>query len=134
MARVAINGLGRICRATLKLTMDEPELELVAVNDLSSPQELAYLLRYDSVYGRYSREVTSTQTAIVVDGREIPVSSEEDPARLPWRDREVDLVFECTGAFTNRNDMERHLQAGAKKRRSCRRRAKGTTCRWWCPA
>jgi glyceraldehyde 3-phosphate dehydrogenase len=115
MARVAINGLGRIGRATLKQVMDEPSLELVAVNDLSSPEQLAYLLRYDTVYGRYGREVTSNQTAIVIDGREIPVSNEADPARLPWRDLKVDLVFECTGAFANRADIEKHLRAGARK-------------------
>jgi glyceraldehyde 3-phosphate dehydrogenase len=115
MSKIAINGLGRIGRATLKLVMDEADLELVAVNDLTSPKELAYLLRYDSVYGRYEREVTSTQRAIVIDGQEIPVSNESDPARLPWRDLGVDLVFECTGAFTNREDLEKHLAAGAKK-------------------
>jgi glyceraldehyde 3-phosphate dehydrogenase len=115
MANVAINGLGRIGRATLKLVMDEPDLELVAVNDLIGAEQVAYLLRYDSVYGRYQREVTSDGDNIVIDGTTIPVTSEKDPARLPWRDRDVELVFECTGAFRTYEDMEKHLLAGASK-------------------
>jgi glyceraldehyde 3-phosphate dehydrogenase len=114
MARVAINGLGRIGRAALKIIMDTPELELVAVNDLTPPDNLAYLLRYDSVYGRYEREISCTEDSLVVDGRAIKVFNSKDPAALPWRDLNIDLVFECTGKFTSKDGFSKHVQAGAK--------------------
>ena len=112
--RVAINGLGRIGRAVLKLVLDEPSLELVAINDLAEPENLAYLLRYDTVYSRLRRDVRVKDDHIVIDGREFPMSRTRDPRQLPWRARAVDLVFECTGAFTRRQDLEKHLHAGAR--------------------
>ncbi|MGH2537689.1 MAG: type I glyceraldehyde-3-phosphate dehydrogenase [Candidatus Promineifilaceae bacterium] len=113
--RVAINGLGRIGRAAFKIILDTPELELVAVNDLIPSDNLAYLLQYDSVYGRYGREVGFDEQDLIVDGRDIPVYHEKDPAKLPWAEREVELVFECTGVFTRREELEKHLQAGAQR-------------------
>lgn len=115
MAKVAINGLGRIGRATLKIVLDHPELELAAINDIADPEALAYLLRYDSVYGRYEKTVESDDKNIIIDGKKYQVMGEKDPASLPWRDMGIDIVFECTGIFTQKEDLERHLQAGAKK-------------------
>src|SRR5690242_4215490 len=113
MATVAINGLGRIGRAALKILLDDDGLELVAVNDIADAENLAYLIRYDTVYGRYHREVSAVEGALVVDGRRIPVFSEHDPAKLPWGELGVDLVLECTGAFTTAEDLGKHVQAGA---------------------
>ena len=114
MARVAINGVGRIGRATLKIILDTPDLELVAVNDLASPENLAYLIRYDTVYGRYEHPVSSAPGSLTINGRTIKIVSERDPAKLPWADLEVDVVFECTGAFRRTKDLAKHVQAGAK--------------------
>ncbi len=114
MARVAINGLGRIGRATLKIVLDTPELELIGINDLLPPDNLAYLLKYDSVYGRYEKEVSDGERSVTIDGKEYPVFNEKDPAQLPWAELEIDIVFECTGIFRNKAGMEKHLQAGAK--------------------
>jgi glyceraldehyde 3-phosphate dehydrogenase len=105
MTNVAINGLGRIGRATLKIVMDTPELNLVAVNDLASSDELVYLLNYDTVYGRYDRTVETRGDQLVIDGHRVTVLSERSPARLPWQSLKVDIVFECTGAFTGRGDL-----------------------------
>ena len=112
--RVAINGLGRIGRAILKLVMDEPSLELAAVNDLSDAENLSYLLRYDTIYGRYSKTVTVEGGQLVVAGRAVRTLRSRDPSELPWRELGVDLVFECTGAFTRRQDLEKHIRAGAR--------------------
>ncbi len=114
MAKVAINGLGRIGRAAFKIIQDHPELELVAVNDLVPPKNLAYLLNYDSVYGRYKKKVESDENSLIVEGNYYKVLSERDPAQLPWGSLGVDVVFECTGLFTNKEALEKHLQAGAK--------------------
>ena len=114
MANIAINGLGRIGRAAFKIIMDIPELNLVGVNDLIPTDNLAYLLKYDSVYGRYERKVSSEKDALVVDGKPIPVYHEKDPAQLPWRKLKVDTVLECTGVFTKAQDLKKHLEAGAK--------------------
>jgi glyceraldehyde 3-phosphate dehydrogenase len=114
MARVAINGLGRIGRSTFKITMETPGLEFVAANELASPEDVAYLLRYDSVYGRYDKPVTTQNGELVIGGHRLALLHEKDPARLPWRSLGVDIVFECTGAFTRRDDLARHVQAGAK--------------------
>jgi glyceraldehyde 3-phosphate dehydrogenase len=113
MSTVAINGLGRIGRAALKVLMDGRGLDLVAVNDVAEADNLAYLLKYDTVYGPYHREVTAAEGALVVDGKRIPVLGEPDPANLPWEDLGVDLVLECTGAFRTVEDLERHVEAGA---------------------
>jgi glyceraldehyde 3-phosphate dehydrogenase len=113
VATVAINGLGRIGRAALKVVLDADGLELLAVNDIVDADNLAYLLKYDTVYGRYHREVDAVEGALVVDGRTIPALAERDPANLPWEELGVDVVLECTGVFTTAEDLERHLRAGA---------------------
>jgi glyceraldehyde 3-phosphate dehydrogenase (phosphorylating) len=112
--RVAINGLGRIGRAILKLVVDEPALELVAVNDLVEVENLAYLLRFDTVYGRYSKPVAVDGNDLVVEGRKVRTMRSREPAELPWSELSVDLVFECTGMFTRRADLEKHIRAGAR--------------------
>ncbi|HEX5386768.1 MAG TPA: glyceraldehyde 3-phosphate dehydrogenase NAD-binding domain-containing protein [Gemmatimonadales bacterium] len=111
---VAINGLGRIGRAILKLVMDEPSLELVAVNDLVDVENLAYLLRYDTVYGRYAKSVAVAGDDLIVAGRTVRTLRSRDPLDLPWRELGVELVFECTGALTRREDLEKHIRAGAR--------------------
>jgi glyceraldehyde 3-phosphate dehydrogenase len=112
-SKVAINGLGRIGRAALKLAVEQPELELVAVNELGSLENMVYLLKYDTVYGRYERQVEAVDGRLVIDGRPLVYLSERDPERLPWADLGVDLVLECTGRFTAREDAEKHVRAGA---------------------
>jgi glyceraldehyde 3-phosphate dehydrogenase len=113
-SRVAINGLGRIGRAALKLALEEPQLELVAVNEIGSLDNMVYLLRYDTVYGRYERQVEAIDGKLVIDGKPLAYLSERDPEQLPWADLEVDLVLECTGRFTDREDAEKHVRAGAR--------------------
>jgi glyceraldehyde 3-phosphate dehydrogenase len=115
MAKVAINGLGRIGRATFKILQDTHGLELVAVNDLMAPEEMPYLLRYDSVYGRYARRIERQGDLLVTEGRRCRILREKDPAILPWKDLGVDLVFECTGALTRKEDAEKHLIAGTSR-------------------
>jgi glyceraldehyde 3-phosphate dehydrogenase len=112
--KVAINGLGRIGRAALKLAVEQPELELVAVNEIGSLDNMVYLLKYDTVYGRYERQVEAVDGKLVIDGRPLVYLSERDPERLPWADLEVDLVLECTGRFTQREDADKHVHAGAR--------------------
>jgi glyceraldehyde 3-phosphate dehydrogenase len=113
MAKIAINGLGRIGRAALKIILDTPELELTAVNDLIPPPNLAYLLRYDTVYGRTPRSIRVKESSLVIDGKEYPVLGIKDPAQLPWGDMGIDIVLECTGIFRKLEDLRKHLQAGA---------------------
>jgi glyceraldehyde 3-phosphate dehydrogenase len=113
-ARVVINGLGRIGRAVLKGIIDEPAFELVAVNDLVDVENLAYLLRFDTVYGRYPKPVAVEKGQLVVDGRRVRTLSNRDPSALPWKELGVELVFECTGALTRRADLEKHVRAGAR--------------------
>ncbi|MFP4100992.1 type I glyceraldehyde-3-phosphate dehydrogenase [Coleofasciculus sp.] len=115
MTKIAINGFGRIGRAVFKIALDNPELEVVAINDLIPPDNLAYLLKYDTVYGKYNKNVDSTKDSIVIDGKSYKILSEKDPAQLPWGDLGVDLVLECTGIFTKKPDLEKHIQAGAKR-------------------
>jgi glyceraldehyde 3-phosphate dehydrogenase len=112
--RVAINGLGRIGRAILKLVIDEPALELVAINDLADVENLAYLLRFDTVYGRYSKPVAVDGSDLVVAGRRLTTLGVRDPWELPWKALGVDVVFECTGKFARRQDLEKHIRAGAR--------------------
>src|SRR5215211_4614482 len=112
--KVAINGLGRIGRAALKLAVEQPELELVAVNEIGSLENMVYLLKYDTAYGRYERRVEAVDGKLVIDGKPLVYLSERDPERLPWADLEVDLVLECTGRFTEREDAEKHVRAGAR--------------------
>jgi len=113
MAKVAINGMGRIGRAALKIILDHPGLELVAVNDLMPLDNLVYLLKYDTVYGRYGKKVEMRGGNLVVDGKEYPFFSEKDPAQLPWGKLGVEVVLECTGVFTNKEGLDKHIQAGA---------------------
>jgi glyceraldehyde 3-phosphate dehydrogenase len=113
VAKVAINGLGRIGRAALELVVDTPELELVAVNDIGPLENMAYLLRYDTVYGRYGKSVEVGDGELVVGGTHIAYLGERDPARLPWSELGVELVFECTGLFTGQEDAKKHVEAGA---------------------
>ena len=114
MPNVAINGLGRIGRAALKIILDTPELDLIAVNDLVPTDNLAYLLKYDTAYGHYEKKVDENGREMIIDGKNYKVFHEKDPSILPWKDLNIDLVFECTGVFTKREEMEKHLKAGAK--------------------
>ena len=113
MASVAINGLGRIGRAALKILLDANGLDLVAVNDIADADNLAYLIRYDTVYGRYHRKVDIAEGALLVDGKRIWLFSERDPAQLPWAELGVELVLECSGVFKTAEDLEKHVRAGA---------------------
>ncbi|MCL5775266.1 MAG: type I glyceraldehyde-3-phosphate dehydrogenase [Patescibacteria group bacterium] len=113
--RVAINGFGRIGRQAFKLALEKPELEVVALNDLTSTEVLAHLLKYDSAYGRYPGEIGHTEKAVVVNGKEYPVYTEKDPAALPWASLKVDVVIESTGRFTDSEKASGHIKAGAKK-------------------
>ncbi len=113
--KMAINGFGRIGRQAFKIALDKPELEVVGINDLTSPQVLAQLLKFDSNYGPFHREVSADETNIIIDGVKYPVSAEKDPAALPWGKLGVDVVIECTGRFTDSEKASAHLQAGAKK-------------------
>jgi glyceraldehyde 3-phosphate dehydrogenase len=112
--KVAINGFGRIGRALFKQLLEVEDIEVAAVNDLVPADNLAYLLKYDTVYGRYPHEVTSEKGKIYVDGKEYPILAEKDPAALPWKNMAIDIVFECTGVFTTREGLEKHIKAGAK--------------------
>ena len=112
--RVAINGVGRIGRAILKLAIGEPSFEVVAVNDLVDIENLAYLLRFDTVYGRYKESVSIDAGDLVIAGRNVRTLRSRDPLSLPWKELGVDLVFECTGALTRSDDLEKHVRAGAK--------------------
>ena len=114
--RVAINGFGRIGRNILRAAKkNNADLDFVAVNDLTDNKTLAHLLKYDSVHGRYPGEVEPVSDGLKVDGDNLRVVSEKDPAKLPWKDLGVDIVFEATGRFTNREDAAKHLTAGARK-------------------
>ncbi len=113
--RVAINGFGRIGRAAFKVALARPGVTVVAINDLMSPDTLAHLLTYDTVYGRYGRKVGSDKKNLIVDGKKYPVLAEKDPTALPWKKFGVDVVLECTGRFTKKQDAGAHLKAGAKK-------------------
>ncbi|GAX36722.1 type I glyceraldehyde-3-phosphate dehydrogenase [Nodularia sp. NIES-3585] len=114
MTRVAINGLGRIGRAVLKIVLNTSQLELVAVNEIIPPDNLAYLLKYDTVYGRYEKPVESNSNNLIISCKKYQVFNEKDPMQLPWDDLDIDIVFECTGRFTKKEQLEKHLQAGAK--------------------
>lgn len=113
--RVAINGFGRIGRNAFKIAFDRSDIEIVAVNDLTNTDVLAYLLKHDSNYGTYGHKVESDEHHIIVDGHKIPITAEKDPAALPWEKLKVDVVIESTGRFTKKEDSELHLKAGAKR-------------------
>ena len=116
MTKVAINGFGRIGRLVFRLMEDDPELEVVAINDLTDAEQLAYLLKYDTNHRNYKvDEIGFEGNDIVVAGRHIPVYAEKDPTLLPWGQLGIDVVFECTGAFTSDEKAMAHINAGAKK-------------------
>jgi glyceraldehyde 3-phosphate dehydrogenase len=113
--KVAINGFGRIGRNVLRAARNTSEFEIVAINDLTNPQTLAHLLKYDSIHGILAEDVSSTADGIRIGGKLIKVFSERDPAALPWKELGVDIVIESTGFFTNAKDAAKHIQAGARK-------------------
>lgn len=113
--KIAINGFGRIGRSFFRASHGSPDLEIVAINDLTDTKTLAYLLKYDSVYRKYDKEVSAKENNINVDGKDIRVYAEKDPAKLPWKDLEVDVVIESTGFFTSGEKAKVHLDAGAKR-------------------
>ena len=116
MKKVAINGFGRIGRLVFRIMEDNPDLEVVAINDLTDSEQLAYLLKYDTNHRVYkTNEIGYDDTGIVVSGRHVNVYSEMDPAKLPWGDLNIDIVFECTGAFCDKDKAMAHINAGAKK-------------------
>lgn len=113
--RIGINGFGRIGRQVFRAAYDYPEIEVVAVNDLTDSATLAHLLKYDSIHGIFAGDVTSEGENLIVNGKELKVLSEKDPAKLPWKDLNVDIVVESTGLFTSGEKAGLHIQAGAKK-------------------
>ncbi len=114
MKKIAINGLGRIGRAALKIIAAYKDFQIVAVNDIAPIDNIAYLLKYDSVHGIFTKEVTADNNTIFFDGNPIPYFSEKDPEKLPWHEFEVDVVIESTGLFTREEDAQKHINAGAK--------------------
>ena len=114
--KVAINGFGRIGRLAFRLMFGDERYDIVAINDLTDPKTLAHLLKYDSCQGKYKTDsISYTDNAIVVDGEDMIIYSEKDPAALPWKELGVDVVLECTGRFTKVEDARKHIEAGAKK-------------------
>ncbi|NYE57316.1 ArsJ-associated glyceraldehyde-3-phosphate dehydrogenase [Carboxydothermus ferrireducens] len=113
--KVGINGFGRIGRNMFRAALNNPEIEIVAVNDLTDAATLAHLLKYDSVHGIFAADVEAKDDAIVVNGKEVKVYAEKDPANLPWKELGVEIVIESTGKFTKKADAVKHLEAGAKK-------------------
>lgn len=116
MIKIAINGFGRIGRLTFRQMFGDSDYEIVAINDLTSPDMLAHLLKYDSAQKRYEgHSIESTDNSIIVDGKEIKIYKESDPNNLPWTELDIDVVFECTGFFTSKDKASAHINAGAKK-------------------
>jgi glyceraldehyde 3-phosphate dehydrogenase len=113
--RVAINGFGRIGRNLFRAAYENPDLQIVAINDLTDARTLAHLLKYDSIHGAFQHEVESKEEALWVDGRSIRITKEKEPSALPWKEMEINVVVESTGRFTDRASAQKHLTAGAKK-------------------
>ncbi len=113
--KVAINGFGRIGRLVFRQIYNMKGIDVVAINDLTSPKVLAHLLKYDSAQGRFDQDVTSTENAIIVDGHEIKVYAQKDPAQIPWGQHNVDVVIESTGFFADKDKAQAHITAGAKR-------------------
>jgi glyceraldehyde 3-phosphate dehydrogenase len=113
--RIAINGFGRIGRPALKIALENENLEVVAINDLTDEKTMAHLLKYDSSYGVYSKEVKVAEGELEIGGVKIKSLTEPDPTKLPWRDLGIDIVLECSGAFTKKEEAQKHIDAGAKK-------------------
>jgi glyceraldehyde 3-phosphate dehydrogenase len=114
MKRIAINGFGRIGRASLKIGLESEDLEVVAINDLMHIENAAYLLKYDSIYGRYEKSVETSDGKLVIAGKSISYFSFKDPKDLPWKELQIDVVIEATGLFTTFEDAEKDIMAGAK--------------------
>lgn len=115
MTKIAINGFGRIGRAFFRLAKDEPELEIVAINDIGALENIAYLLEYDSVYGQSGFDVSASDGILTIDGKKIRFLSEREPADLPWKDLDIDIVIESTGVFSSYEKSKAHLEAGAQR-------------------
>ncbi|KMB50671.1 glyceraldehyde-3-phosphate dehydrogenase, type I [Klebsiella pneumoniae] len=116
MVKVGINGFGRIGRNVLRAALNNPDIQIVAINDLTDSKTLAHLLKYDSLLGKLDAEVTAGEGGLVVDGKPITVFSERNPASIPWRQCEVDIVIEATGLFTDREKAAVHIHSGGAKR------------------
>ncbi|APD06301.1 glyceraldehyde-3-phosphate dehydrogenase (phosphorylating) [Flavobacteriaceae bacterium UJ101] len=114
MKRIAINGMGRIGRAALKIIVNTPELELIAVNDIATIENIVYLLKYDSIHGVFENEVKVEKEYLIIDGKRIRFINEKNPENLPWEELEIDIVIESTGIFTHYEDSVKHIKAGAK--------------------
>lgn len=114
MIRLAINGFGRIGRNVFKIAFENPEIEVVSVNDLIDTKTLAHLLKYDTVFGVYRHKVEVNGSDLVINGQKIAVHNEPDPIKLPWKNEKIDVVIESTGKFTTEQEAEQHIQAGAK--------------------
>lgn len=115
MIKLGINGFGRIGRQAFKIALDNPEIEVVGINDLTSTEVLAHLLKYDSNYGRFKKDISADSSNIIVDGKKYPVSAEKEPAKLPWANLGADVVVESTGHFLTSEAAAAHLAAGAKR-------------------
>jgi glyceraldehyde 3-phosphate dehydrogenase len=113
--KVAINGFGRIGRLVYRQIYNMEGIDVVAINDLTSPKVLAHLLKYDTAQGRFGQDVKATENSIIVNGEEVKIYAQKDPSQIPWGDHQVDVVLECTGFFTDKAKAEAHLKAGAKK-------------------
>ena len=113
--KIAINGFGRIGRLVFRLMEEDDFFDVVAINDLSTPEELAYLLKYDTNHRNYDKEVSFDDNAIIVSGKKVRVTSCSDPSTLPWEELDIDMVFECTGRFTKEEEAMKHIIAGAKR-------------------
>jgi glyceraldehyde 3-phosphate dehydrogenase len=113
--KVAINGFGRIGRLVYRQIHSMKGIEIVAINDLTSPKVLAHLLKYDSAQGRFDEEVKATENSIIVNGKEVKIYTQKNPAEIPWKQHDVDVVLECTGFFTDKDKAAAHLAAGAKR-------------------
>ena len=113
--KVAINGFGRIGRLVYRQIYKMEGIDVVAINDLTSPKVLAHLLRYDSAQGRFEADVKSTENSIIVNGEEVRIYTQKNPSEIPWKQHDVDVVLECTGFFADKEKSEAHLKAGAKR-------------------
>ena len=115
MKRIAINGFGRIGRVALRLLSDEEDIEVVAINDLTDPLQLAYLLKYDTIHRSLKKKIAYDTNGIYINDKKIRIFSEKEPENLPWKDLNIDVVLECTGKFTSKEKAMAHIKAGAKK-------------------
>ncbi len=115
ITKIAINGFGRIGRSAFKIARERSDVEIVAINDLTDTKTLAYLLKHDSNYGEYGRQIDVTEDELIVDGKPVKVLAEKDPTNLPWGEMNVDVVIESTGLFTDKDGAGKHLTAGAKR-------------------